>query len=58
VGKQHLDFLALSARLLEGLGVGQSADTIIFAPLKGYDEPEILPSSTRKICLIGADAGH
>jgi hypothetical protein len=26
--------------------------------LKGYDEPEILPSSTRPICLIGADAGH
>jgi hypothetical protein len=26
--------------------------------LKGYDEPEILPSSTRQICLIGADAGH
>jgi hypothetical protein len=29
-----------------------------FAPLKGYDEPEILPSSTPKICLIGADAGQ
>src|SRR6476646_11079177 len=28
VGKQHLDFLALSARLLEGLGVGQHADAI------------------------------
>jgi len=28
VGKQHLDFLALSARLLEGLGVGQRADAI------------------------------
>jgi uncharacterized protein YjbJ (UPF0337 family) len=26
--------------------------------LKGYDEPEILPSSTRPICLIGADGGH
>src|ERR1700730_3217975 len=26
--------------------------------LKGYDEPEILPSSTRRICLIGADPGH
>ncbi|MGC2221960.1 MAG: IS1595 family transposase, partial [Methylocella sp.] len=23
-----------------------------------YDEPEILPSSTRRICLIGADAGQ
>ena len=28
VGKQHLDLLALSARLLEGLGVGQRADAI------------------------------
>ena len=26
--------------------------------LTGYDEPEILPSSTRPICLIGADAGQ
>src|SRR4029077_3582798 len=26
--------------------------------LQGYDEPEILPSSTRRICLIGADAGQ
>jgi hypothetical protein len=26
--------------------------------LKGYDEPEVLPSSTRRICLIGADAGY
>src|SRR5580704_10094719 len=25
---------------------------------KGYDEPEILPYSTRRNCLIGADAGH
>src|SRR6516162_5818400 len=24
----------------------------------GYDGPEILPSSTHPICLIGADAGH
>src|SRR5213075_1725366 len=24
----------------------------------GYDGPEILPSSTRPICLIGADAGQ
>src|SRR6516165_8727130 len=24
----------------------------------GYDGPEILPSSTRHFCLIGADAGH
>src|SRR5215207_10142867 len=31
---------------------------LIFAPVKGYDEPEILPSSIRSICLIGADAGH
>ena len=25
---------------------------------EGYDEPEILPSSTRPICPIGADAGQ
>src|SRR6202158_6247678 len=31
---------------------------LIFAPSKGYDEPEILPSSIRKICLRGADAGQ
>src|SRR4029078_6169227 len=31
---------------------------LIFAPSKGYDEPEILPSSIRRICLIGADAGQ
>src|ERR1700726_1234634 len=26
--------------------------------LKGYDEPENLPSSTRQICLMGADVGQ
>jgi Mn2+/Fe2+ NRAMP family transporter len=26
--------------------------------LKGYDEPEILPSSTYPICLTSADGGH
>jgi hypothetical protein len=26
--------------------------------LKGYDEPEILPSSTRPISLMSADGGH
>jgi hypothetical protein len=26
--------------------------------LMGYDEPETLPSSTRSICLIGADGGQ
>src|SRR5262245_39625462 len=25
---------------------------------EGYDEPEILPSSSRQICLTRADAGH
>jgi hypothetical protein len=39
-------------------GFGVPAFCLIFAPSKGYDEPEILPSSTRKICLIGADAGQ
>ena len=31
---------------------------LIFAPLKGYDEPEILLSQLSRFCLIGADAGH
>jgi maleylpyruvate isomerase len=31
---------------------------LIFAPSKGYDEPEILPCSIRSICPIGADDGH
>src|SRR3982751_2684655 len=31
---------------------------LIFAPLKGYDEPEILPSQLSRLCLIGADAGQ
>jgi hypothetical protein len=26
--------------------------------LKGYDEPEILPSQLSRFCLIGADAGQ
>jgi hypothetical protein len=26
--------------------------------LDSYDEPEILPSSSRQICLTGADAGQ
>ena len=26
--------------------------------LEGYDDPEILPSSSRNICLTGADVGH
>jgi hypothetical protein len=28
------------------------------APCEGYDEPEILPSSTHPICLMSADGGH
>jgi hypothetical protein len=28
---------------------------LIFAPCEGYDEPEILPSSTLPICLMSAD---
>jgi ABC transporter substrate binding protein len=31
---------------------------LIFAPCKGYDEPEILPSSTHPICLTSADGGQ
>src|SRR5260370_3325598 len=30
---------------------------LIFAPCEGYDEPEILPSSTHPICLMSADGG-
>src|SRR5436190_14301860 len=31
---------------------------LIFAPCEGYDEPEILPSSTHPICLMSADGGQ
>jgi hypothetical protein len=31
---------------------------LIFAPLNGYDGPEILPSQLSRFCLIGADAGQ
>src|SRR4029453_19241864 len=31
---------------------------LIFAPCEGYDEPEILPSSTHPICLTSADGGQ
>src|SRR5258707_10424879 len=31
---------------------------LIFAPCEGYDEPEILPSSTHPICLMSTDGGH
>src|SRR6187431_2671914 len=31
---------------------------LIFAPSKRYDEPEILSSSIRRICLIDADGGQ
>src|SRR3954467_1815207 len=31
---------------------------LIFAPLKGYDEPEILPSQLSRFCLISADTGQ
>ena len=31
---------------------------LIFAPLKGYDEPEILLNPLSPNCLIGADAGQ
>ena len=39
-------------------GFGVPAFCLIFAPLKGYDEPEILRSSLTRLCLIDADAGH
>lgn len=31
---------------------------LIFATVKHYDEPEILPSQLAQFCLIGADAGQ
>src|SRR5437588_3431192 len=31
---------------------------LILAPSEGYDEPEILPSSTHPICLMGADGEY
>ena len=32
---------------------------LIFPAFKGYDEPEILPSSIRQICsIIGAESGQ
>src|SRR5271165_5309961 len=31
---------------------------LIFDPREGYDEPEILPSSTYPICLMSADGRH
>ncbi len=31
---------------------------LIVIPLKGYDEPEILPSQIAQFCLIGADDGQ
>ena len=33
-----------------------SADGFSDPALKGYDEPEILPSSLSQFCLTGADA--
>src|SRR3990167_11241418 len=50
---RRISFMTCSAGALTGTDF-----CLIFAPSKGYDDPEILPSSTRQICLIGADAGH
>jgi hypothetical protein len=49
----RMSFMTCSAGVLTGMDF-----CLIFAPFKGYDEPEILPSSIRSICLIGADTGH
>jgi hypothetical protein len=48
-----MSFMTCSAGALTGTDF-----CLIFAPSKGYDEPEILPSSIRSICLTGADAGQ
>ena len=39
-------------------GFGISVFWLIFTPLKGYDEPENLPSQLSHFGLIGADAGQ
>jgi hypothetical protein len=51
------DFLGgrLGGRLLGGGGGGFLAH--LHSP-RGYDEPEILRSSTTPVCLKGADVGH
>src|SRR3990167_4970382 len=50
---RRISFMTCSAGALTGTDF-----CLIFAPSKGYDDPEILPSSPRQICLIGADAGQ
>ena len=40
------------------VGADSATVCLIFAPLKGYDEPEILHSSLTRRCLVDADAGH
>src|SRR6516225_6921695 len=50
---RRMSFTTCSAGALAGPDF-----SLIFAPSKGYDEPEILPSSTHPFCLTIADAGH
>jgi len=53
-------------RQIENAGAQRPISLIPFRPgflshlrsFNGYDGPEILPFSTRPICLIGADAGQ
>ena len=42
---------------LFGRQVGGPGISVSSSLLAGYDEPEILPSSSRQICLTGADVG-
>src|SRR5580692_13018122 len=50
--RRRMSFSTCSAGALPGPDF-----CFIFAPC-GYDEPEILPSGSPSICLIGADGEH
>src|SRR3970040_1042771 len=50
---RRISFMTCSAGALTGTDF-----CLIFAPSTGYDDPDLLPSSTRQICLTAADAGH
>ncbi|WP_244438071.1 hypothetical protein [Afipia birgiae] len=46
------------AEISKDPGLVASIFCLTVVPLKGYDEPEILPSQSAQFCLIGADAGQ
>ena len=53
VPQRRMSLMAISAD-----GFVASIFCLIFATVKHYDEPEILPSQLAQFCLIGADAGQ